>query len=43
MLNFFSPQIIDHSGDPAEGVYKTYIYVEKIIKQVNMHPLQDFI
>ncbi|TKC33784.1 hypothetical protein EI555_009621, partial [Monodon monoceros] len=26
-------KIIDHSGDPAEGVYKTYIYVEKIIKQ----------
>uniref|UniRef100_A0A286XDD9 Nephrocystin-3 n=1 Tax=Cavia porcellus TaxID=10141 RepID=A0A286XDD9_CAVPO len=26
-------KIIDHSGDPAEGVYKTYICVEKIIKQ----------
>ncbi|XP_027441694.1 nephrocystin-3 isoform X3 [Zalophus californianus] len=26
-------KIIDHSGDPTEGVYKTYIYVEKIIKQ----------
>ncbi|KAM5315439.1 nephrocystin-3 isoform 2-T2 [Glossophaga mutica] len=26
-------KIIDHSGDPAEGVYKTCIYVEKIIKQ----------
>ncbi|XP_054544512.1 nephrocystin-3 isoform X1 [Talpa occidentalis] len=26
-------KIIDHSGDPVEGVYKTYIYVEKIIKQ----------
>nr|XP_020748743.1 nephrocystin-3 isoform X4 [Odocoileus virginianus texanus]XP_020748744.1 nephrocystin-3 isoform X4 [Odocoileus virginianus texanus] len=26
-------KIIDHLGDPAEGVYKTYIYVEKIIKQ----------
>ncbi|XP_067593892.1 nephrocystin-3 isoform X5 [Pseudorca crassidens] len=26
-------KIIDHSGDPAEGVYKTYIYIEKIIKQ----------
>ncbi|XP_039099806.1 nephrocystin-3 isoform X2 [Hyaena hyaena] len=26
-------KIIDHSGDPSEGVYKTYIYVEKIIKQ----------
>ncbi|XP_075403038.1 nephrocystin-3 [Tenrec ecaudatus] len=26
-------KIIDHSGDPAEGVYKTYIYVEKMIKQ----------
>ncbi|XP_072808987.1 nephrocystin-3 isoform X2 [Vicugna pacos] len=26
-------KIIDHSGDPAEGVYKIYIYVEKIIKQ----------
>ncbi|XP_036287354.1 nephrocystin-3 isoform X5 [Pipistrellus kuhlii] len=26
-------KIIDHSGDPAEGVYKTYSYVEKIIKQ----------
>ncbi|XP_036862009.2 nephrocystin-3 isoform X1 [Manis javanica] len=25
--------IIEHSGDPTEGVYKTYIYVEKIIKQ----------
>ncbi|KAM6224830.1 nephrocystin-3 [Rhynchocyon petersi] len=25
--------IIDHSGDPVEGVYKTYINVEKIIKQ----------
>ncbi|XP_074261560.1 nephrocystin-3 isoform X4 [Saimiri boliviensis] len=26
-------KIIDHSGDPAEGVYKTYVCVEKIIKQ----------
>ncbi|EPQ06111.1 Nephrocystin-3, partial [Myotis brandtii] len=26
-------KIIDHAGDPAEGVYKTYSYVEKIIKQ----------
>ncbi|MBZ3877413.1 Nephrocystin-3 [Sciurus carolinensis] len=26
-------KFIDHSGDPAEGVYKTYICVEKIIKQ----------
>ncbi|XP_042758969.1 nephrocystin-3 isoform X3 [Panthera tigris] len=26
-------KIIDHSGDPTEGVYKIYIYVEKIIKQ----------
>uniref|UniRef100_A0A8D1YQL9 Nephrocystin-3 n=1 Tax=Sus scrofa TaxID=9823 RepID=A0A8D1YQL9_PIG len=26
-------KIIEHSGDPAEGVHKTYIYVEKIIKQ----------
>ncbi|XP_021099010.1 nephrocystin-3 isoform X4 [Heterocephalus glaber] len=26
-------KIIDHSGDHAEGVYKTYICVEKIIKQ----------
>ncbi|XP_023605300.1 nephrocystin-3 isoform X2 [Myotis lucifugus] len=26
-------KIIDHTGDPAEGVYKTYSYVEKIIKQ----------
>ncbi|XP_058150944.1 nephrocystin-3 [Dasypus novemcinctus] len=26
-------KIIDHSGDPVEGVYKTYIYVENIIKQ----------
>ncbi|KAM8758851.1 nephrocystin-3 isoform 1-T1 [Rhynchonycteris naso] len=26
-------KIIDHSGDPAEGVYKTYIHVERIIKQ----------
>uniref|UniRef100_A0A8C6QBF8 Nephrocystin-3 n=1 Tax=Nannospalax galili TaxID=1026970 RepID=A0A8C6QBF8_NANGA len=28
-----SSLIIDHSGDPAEGVYKTYVCVEKIIKQ----------
>lgn len=27
-------QIIDHSGDPDEGVYKTYCQVEKVIKQV---------
>ncbi|XP_027727709.1 nephrocystin-3 isoform X2 [Vombatus ursinus] len=26
-------KIIDHQGEPAEGVYKTYNYVEKIIKQ----------
>ncbi|XP_062070624.1 nephrocystin-3 isoform X2 [Lepus europaeus] len=26
-------KIIDHVGDPADGVYKTYICVEKIIKQ----------
>ncbi|XP_060494660.2 nephrocystin-3 isoform X3 [Panthera onca] len=26
-------KVIDHSGDPTEGVYKIYIYVEKIIKQ----------
>ncbi|XP_069861523.1 nephrocystin-3 isoform X2 [Dipodomys merriami] len=26
-------KIIGHSGDPAEGVYKAYICVEKIIKQ----------
>ncbi|XP_035299800.1 nephrocystin-3 isoform X3 [Cricetulus griseus] len=26
-------KIIHHSGDPAEGVYRTYISVEKIIKQ----------
>ncbi|XP_060036243.1 nephrocystin-3 isoform X2 [Erinaceus europaeus] len=26
-------KIIDHSGDPAEGAYQTYIYVEKIVKQ----------
>ncbi|XP_075820927.1 nephrocystin-3 isoform X1 [Microtus pennsylvanicus] len=26
-------KIIHHSGDPAEGVYKIYISVEKIIKQ----------
>ncbi|XP_017361187.1 nephrocystin-3 isoform X1 [Cebus imitator] len=26
-------KIIDHSGAPAEGVYKTYVCVEKIIKQ----------
>ncbi|XP_006902609.1 PREDICTED: nephrocystin-3 [Elephantulus edwardii] len=26
-------KVIDHSGDPAEGVYKTFLHVEKIIKQ----------
>ncbi|XP_040209039.1 nephrocystin-3 [Rana temporaria] len=26
-------KIIDHSGDPDEGVYKTYCQVEKVIKQ----------
>ncbi|XP_007505158.1 nephrocystin-3 isoform X2 [Monodelphis domestica] len=26
-------KIIDHQGEPAEGVYKMYNYVEKIIKQ----------
>ncbi|KAL6076537.1 hypothetical protein STEG23_016718 [Scotinomys teguina] len=26
-------KVIDHSGDPAEGVYKTYVSVEKIIKE----------
>uniref|UniRef100_A0A8C5JYZ6 Nephrocystin-3 n=1 Tax=Jaculus jaculus TaxID=51337 RepID=A0A8C5JYZ6_JACJA len=31
--NLNKAKIIDHSGDPAEGVYKTYICVEKIIKQ----------
>ncbi|EDL21081.1 mCG140767 [Mus musculus] len=29
-------KIIEHSGDPAEGVCKIYVGVEKIIKQVNM-------
>ncbi|XP_008053105.2 nephrocystin-3 [Carlito syrichta] len=26
-------KIVSHSGDPAEGVYKAYVCVEKIIKQ----------
>ncbi|XP_028927230.1 nephrocystin-3 [Ornithorhynchus anatinus] len=26
-------KIIDHQGEPAEGAYKTYTYVESIIKQ----------
>ncbi|EDL77368.1 rCG25531 [Rattus norvegicus] len=29
-------KIIEHSGDLSEGVYKIYMGVEKIIKQVNM-------